>query len=654
MQLMDRLFKLVRHEKVTLCIGAGFSIEAGAPSVAQLKQAILDCIDDLEIKAAHERDSLSKLSEFFVEEICSGSRNELIQILHKAFEFTPKCMDDHEMLAKIPHFHSIITTNYDTLLEDSYQLKDRDVVRNDTDCAYMNKSVRIYKIHGDLTAPDSIVITDSDYKAFFKNPNTYQFRNAINNEFLTKNIVFIGYSLEDDNILKMLREISKSIKRNQKDMFLIAPNIAKSRIAQLKKMKITYIDAYAKDFLNGLMTELVSHISADFQHKNILPETYTKFCNLHGFNPEITISPDGYNQIGDVKPLSGKGIKQVIQFTVRPQQKDMFDNLDFDKMGEIIPGSPFGDIPMIQFKDENLLKCTYLVNDVVLNDKFKSCSIGPTVNENPLTIKVPSRNFIERVNSTSYRVNNNTARIIVDCDLFKMTLKVIIEEHENHNSLNVTFNFDFKKTYTNNNEAIKWIELVDAFFSGEDVELSPLFSKKFNISENLGGKIPKHPFKQHKRYYENIKQIELNTNTSFKAYDEFSDERLAISDKIVAYLKHTPIRIGCSNGFDFAIVDYSDSTLYKQEEVGSQISMVLTENEGEKLVLNGTTFNVPYTYTILNTCTITDKKKNPNGDNVISFNYPGSLYYQLRSDKSVKEEFPELTQVNSIELRLKH
>lgn len=70
--------------------------------------------------------------------------------MKKAFKFTPTCMDDHKMLAAIPHFNKIFTTNYDTLLEDSYPESERDVVRNDDDCTYLNNPTAIIKVHGDF------------------------------------------------------------------------------------------------------------------------------------------------------------------------------------------------------------------------------------------------------------------------------------------------------------------------------------------------------------------------------------------------------------------------------------------------------------------------------------------------------------------------
>ena len=110
---MERLIKRVRRNKVTLFIGSGFSIKAGAPSVTDLITKLIDdggLIYDKDAKHLHLKDVASD----FVE--CEG-RHELMRCLIKHFSFTPTDTSDHQLLASIPHFKTIFTTNYDSLIE---------------------------------------------------------------------------------------------------------------------------------------------------------------------------------------------------------------------------------------------------------------------------------------------------------------------------------------------------------------------------------------------------------------------------------------------------------------------------------------------------------------------------------------------------------
>ena len=90
----------------------------------------------------------------------------------------------------------------------------------------------IFKVHGDFTDPDSVVLTKSDYAKYKKNRPNPQMWKMVDNEFLTKHILFIGYSLEDDNILEIIKTISRNINKNQKQMFLIAPGLSENKKKQ--------------------------------------------------------------------------------------------------------------------------------------------------------------------------------------------------------------------------------------------------------------------------------------------------------------------------------------------------------------------------------------------------------------------------------------
>ena len=484
----ERLIKLVRKCKVSPFLGAGFSIEAKAPSVDDLKTTILSEFDNEELRNEHKDDSLQDLTNFFVEEVCNGSRNQLIELLHEKFNFTPACMNDHSMLATIPHFKHIFTTNYDTLLEDSYPITERNVVRNDKDCTYIQeKKTTIFKIHGDFTDPDSVIITSNDYKQFFEEPINSGLWDLTKTEFLTKHILFIGYNLYDDNIIDIIKHISDAVGRNQKEMFLIVPSINESRKTQLKKLGVTYYEAYASEFLNELITELRSNISKDFKHGEVPAEVYTKFCSFHDFTPGIIMPPDGENQINGFKPLEKKHIEQKIQFTVDDVYKEIVNNMDFEKYGVIIDNPIYPAIPKIEFKGEHLLNCVHSVNGVVIDDNISAIFVMPVPKDRELTIRIPSRNFIEIIKGKAYALNKQ--KVVFDIDFHIYTMKMVVainEQAPKDRKFDVNFTFKSKDTFTDIDLAIKWIDFISAFFSGEDVfikDVSNIISLILNMNQ---------------------------------------------------------------------------------------------------------------------------------------------------------------------------
>lgn len=640
------LFSLVRSEQVSLFIGAGFSKEACAPSVYDLKKAILEEVHDTEKKESHKNDSLADLSNFFVNEVHLGSRNRLIRILHEAFDFKPKCMDDHKLLAKIPHFKRIFTTNYDTLLENSYEQNEVQVVRNDADCAYINKLFTVFKIHGDFTDPDSVVITADDYRQFFsanKNPIMWD---LVKTEFATKNILFIGYSLEDDNILDIIRNVSEAQKSNQNEMFLIASGLSQAKQEELKKLKIHYFDTIANAFLKQLVDELREHISEDFKNKHITGETYTRFLNSYHVLPIVKTPVNGNNVIRNVESTTENPLVHQIQMSVKAEIGEKLKNLDFERDGEIIPNKIFQQRPCFRITGNNLLKCQYLVNNVVLTNDIKEVIVSPVEKKFDLTFQIPSRNFLETVTAKVYNLNDKAIRFDIDCDIYVMRIELrIIKEGL---PITVTFNFDFKEKYKDNDNAIKWIDIPCALFANEEFIIQE-FSHPLNLTS------PPHlvkgnHFECFKQYYKDVKRIELALGKKFKVYNGYTEQSWRIASYIYSYLYRKPLNVRCDNknGFNFSTKTEKGGELIDSFKVNDHISIVTTEESVLNYKLNDRTFTIPFGYKILNTCQITNIQKEENGQIRIDFHYNKPTYSLLLSNKSMSEEFPDMKPLDAI------
>lgn len=652
--MFKRLIRLIRQEKVSLFIGAGFSIEANAPSVQKLKETILANIDDLEAKQQHNDDNLADLSEFYVEEICNGSRNELVSLLKKLFSFNPASMKDHEMLAKIPHFHNIFTTNYDTLLEDSYPAEDINIIRKDQDCAYIEecKPINIFKIHGDFQDADSLVITSSDYHTLLngkkRNPQLW---NVVKNEFLKKHILFIGYSLEDDNIIDIIKSISKAINKNQKDMFLISPKISGQRESMLNKMKVQYYKAYATEFLEELIKNLCDNISDDFKHKEVSAETYTRFCNSHDFTPIITTPAKGDNTIENIKALPGKTLNSKITFSVGEQYKHFFENIDFEKNSVYIPKSPLPYTPLFKIDGSELKQSFFEVNNIVIKKNFSGLFIGPSTTKILLSICIPSRNFIENVEGYIYKLNCNKVAIAFDCHIYETKIVFDYSNEGTSQQIKTTFNYNFKDTYTDNNKALLWIDFIDAAFNKETFTINSLIKMSFNTPGNYFSE-ESDRFAKYKTFYKNIREIELLSGQKFKFYNGYTNALYHNSILVLAYLKQESIKFESKGGMDFSVKVPTNDEFVKVAKINAKYAIV-TGSENLIYEINDRQFNIPYIHNILNTCIINNLYVENNGYTVIDLHYDGDTYYTQLSDKPMYEKYEGLTDINHADIKFK-
>ncbi|MDR5736597.1 SIR2 family protein [Caballeronia sp. LZ016] len=116
----------------------------------------------------------------------------------------PQLVGELELLRKIV-VDGIVTTNWDGLLE--YLFPDYTVYVGQEALLFsqIQGIGEIYKIHGSHTDPSSLVLTKSDYDEFHRR-NPY-LASKLLTFFVENPIVFLGYSLTDENILDIIHSI---------------------------------------------------------------------------------------------------------------------------------------------------------------------------------------------------------------------------------------------------------------------------------------------------------------------------------------------------------------------------------------------------------------------------------------------------------------
>ena len=112
--------------------------------------------------------------------------------------------DEVAALSKL-NVDGIITTNWDQFLEKLFPDYRVYVGQSELLFSHPQSIGEIYKIHGSVTRPHSLVLTRQDYDVF-ESKNPYLAAKLIT-LFVEHPIVFIGYSLSDQNISALLKNI---------------------------------------------------------------------------------------------------------------------------------------------------------------------------------------------------------------------------------------------------------------------------------------------------------------------------------------------------------------------------------------------------------------------------------------------------------------
>ena len=172
-------------------------------------------------------DGKLKLEDIFTSDELNDIESENITFIKKLISkilSEYKITDNRKYLSELQELKklqgnigAVVTTNYDRFLEkevfDNFDIFVEQSQYYMTECFGIGE---IYKIHGSIELPNSIIFNAEDYERF--NSDLKVIAAKLLNLALDYPIIFIGYSLEDENVLKILDTLIKSLTSHQLEL----------------------------------------------------------------------------------------------------------------------------------------------------------------------------------------------------------------------------------------------------------------------------------------------------------------------------------------------------------------------------------------------------------------------------------------------------
>lgn len=198
-----------------------------------------------------------------------GEFSEFLNSVFRDSEVKPS--KTHKNIFKIP-FRAILTTNYDNLLEGAYALTHYGQVPikftqedlNRISSPLRSEDFFLFKIHGDIDRPDSIVLGSRSYnQILFRTPEYIHFLETL---FTTHTVLFVGFSGNDVDFDFIVNRLSTIYSRTLNKHYILLPNskynlTEKRRLLLDKRLEVieyepdknhTQVD-YFFNYLNDLM-----------------------------------------------------------------------------------------------------------------------------------------------------------------------------------------------------------------------------------------------------------------------------------------------------------------------------------------------------------------------------------------------------------------
>jgi len=211
------LVESIRNREMVLFAGAGLSLSAGLPSAASIARALAAKLQrDGRPVNSELQGQLDKVAEKFE---LTYKRPQLVSDVQLLVQANPSDAPSpsHLLLASLVKkgfVKTIVTTNYDTLIEDACSSLGTaiTVVAHDTQLQSARAADKpvLFKIHGDFAHPELLVLTPLDFQRWDRQPGREQIVQQVQAIFGRNALFFLGSSLSDFDVLQALLDAEPS------------------------------------------------------------------------------------------------------------------------------------------------------------------------------------------------------------------------------------------------------------------------------------------------------------------------------------------------------------------------------------------------------------------------------------------------------------
>ena len=206
-------------------------------------------------------------------------------------QIRPRCgvpLKAHRALASVDP-HTVITTNYDDLYESAYREAGKlleTVVKSEQLPNIPQDSPRLLKLHGDLNAPQDIVLTQDDYGKWQTESRGLGLKFEVVAALQKSRCIFVGYGVVDENLHDILNIIEHNLAGIPLKHFALVHEVD-DRLAAQWKGKVEFVAGDATEFF-----ELVAE-----EYRNLGPTPFNLVAVRAEF--ERQLSSGDLSQAGD-------------------------------------------------------------------------------------------------------------------------------------------------------------------------------------------------------------------------------------------------------------------------------------------------------------------------------------------------------------------
>ena len=249
--LAERLIEDTHAGKVLLFVGSGASTEAHNVIGHTFYDEIRSRIAGQDAQVAFPDLMSAFVSRFSRAALVTAFVARLRYIDSHPF-FRRRATRFHTAVGQIPFFTEIVTTNWDDYFETETGAIP---LVEGSDFDYWDLPHRkVLKVHGSVLNPGSIVATRAEYDRSLDALHSGELGTAARHLLATRSVVFVGYSLRDDDIRQIIDELRQDLSTAARQTYFVHPN--PSFVAPLPGAEVIHTSAaYFVDLLDRALVE---------------------------------------------------------------------------------------------------------------------------------------------------------------------------------------------------------------------------------------------------------------------------------------------------------------------------------------------------------------------------------------------------------------
>jgi len=276
----EMLIRMIREHRCVVFVGAGLSAQAKAndgsivPTWKTLLGLMVDwCVEhriQLRVEPQEFREIIEKGRLLVVAQELQMSLGQqlntcLSDILHSGDTKPSKA---HRLLCKID-WVSVLTSNYDALIEGAYAAESGGIlppvfssngVNQAIECIRNDKHF-VFKVHGDINIPNSIVLGNRDYSRLLYQSPAY--RSFLETIFSSYTVLFVGFGGNDPDLEGIVDRLSTIYERSLSQHFILISENEFSALERQRLLEDKRLDCitYQKDSSHSQVVEFLKALS---------------------------------------------------------------------------------------------------------------------------------------------------------------------------------------------------------------------------------------------------------------------------------------------------------------------------------------------------------------------------------------------------------